>query len=44
MEKMNVIELYIYELVLVPNFSLYWQFWILDEICPKIIFPVVNKN
>ena len=45
-EEMNVIiEFYIFELDQVSNFNLSWQFWFfLDQICPKTVFPVVNRK
>ena len=36
------IEFCIFELVYVPNFSLNLQFDILDQICPKRVFPIGN--
>ena len=43
-EKVNtIIELWLLELVQVPNFSLNWQFWLfLDQIYPKQEFPKIR--
>ena len=35
-----IIEFCKFELVLVPNFTLNWQFWFSDQICPKRVIPV----
>ena len=45
-EKMNTtIDFCIFELVLVPNFSLQWQFWfIFNQICSKSVFPLENEK
>ena len=37
-------EFWIFELVLVLNFSLNWQFWYLDQIYQKRGFPVKNRK
>ena len=36
-------ECCIFWLVQVPNFSSNWQFWFLNQICPKRVFPHENK-
>ena len=40
----TTIEFCTFELVLAPNFSLNWQFWFLDRICPKRKFTVSNRK
>ena len=40
----TTIEFCTFELVLAPNFSLNWQFWFLDQICPKRKFTVSNRK
>ena len=44
-EKVNIIiEFCIFKLVLVPKFSLKWQFWFFASNLPKKIFPVENRK
>ena len=44
-EKVNTtIEFCIFKLVWVPSFSWNWQFWFLDQICPKRAFAVGNRK
>ena len=44
-EKVNIIiEFRLFKLVLVPNFSLNWQFWFFGPNLPKKIFPVENRK
>ena len=42
-EKVHItIEFCISDLGLVPNSSLNWQFWFLDQICPKLVFQKIT--
>ena len=38
------IEFYMFKIVLVPSFSLNWQFWILDQINPKRVFLIYKRK
>ena len=40
----NTIEIYIFEIVWAPNFSLNWIFDFLDKIYPKMVFLVKNQK
>ena len=42
MEKVNIIEFCIFELVYVPNFRLTDNFDVLNQICAKRVFPIRN--
>ena len=44
-EKVNItIEFYIFEIVLVPNYSLNWHFEFLYEINPKRVFLICRRK